>query len=160
MSKNIEQIFVANPATTVAATDLFYLGRSPYGAADDFAITGANLMASINPLSQVVNVSTSTQAMSPNTIYVADSASLVTLTLPLTAPFGSIISVVGFGPGGWKIAQNASNQVIVSPQNTSLGVAGSISSTDEFDTLTLICIVANFIWTAYGAPQSQGLTFV
>ena len=160
MSKNIQQIYVANPTTTVAATDLFYLGRSPYNTTDDFAITGANLKASINPLSQVINVTTSTQAMSPNTIYVADSAGLVTFTLPLTAPFGSILSVVGYGPGGWKIEQNASNQIIVSPQNTTLGVGGSIASTDQFDTLTLICIVADFIWTAYGAPQSQGLTYV
>ncbi len=160
MSKNINQIYTANPATTVLSTDLFYLGRSPYNATDDFAITGANLQASINPLSQVVNVTTTSQSMSPNTIYVANNAGLVTFTLPATAPFGSIISVVGYGSGGWKIAQNVSNQVIVSPQNTSLGVGGSISSTDQFDTLTLICIVTNFVWTAYGAPQSQGLTFV
>ena len=160
MSKNIEQIYTANPATTVLGTDLFYLGRSPYNTADDFAITGSNLMASINPLSQVVDVTTTSQAMSPNTIYVANNAGLVTLTLPTAAPFGSIVSIVGFGSGGWKLAQNISNQVIISPQNTSLGIGGSVSSTDQFDSLTLICIVTNFIWTAYGAPQTQGLTFV
>lgn len=160
MSQNIEQIYVANPTTTVQATDLFYLGRSPYGITDDFAINGANLKISLNPLSNVVDVTSTTQQMSANTIYVSDNLGLVTLTLPLTAPFGSIISVVGFSPGGWKIAQNASNQVIVSPQNTSLGLAGSLSSTDNFDSITLICVVADFIWTAFGAPQSQGLTFV
>jgi len=46
MSLNIQQIYTANPATNVQSTDLFYLGRSPYGTSDDYAITGANLLAS------------------------------------------------------------------------------------------------------------------
>lgn len=47
MSQNIQQIFVANPAASMVATDLLYLGRSPYNAADDFAITFANFVLSI-----------------------------------------------------------------------------------------------------------------
>ena len=47
MSQNIQQIFVANPASTMISTDLLYLGRSPYNTADDFAITFANFTASI-----------------------------------------------------------------------------------------------------------------
>lgn len=109
---------------------------------------------------QVVDVTGTTQQMAPNTIYVANNAGLVTLTLPLTAAFGSIISVVGYGSGGWKIAQNASNQIIISPQVTTLGTGGSLASSDAYDSITLICIVQNFIWNAFGSPQSQGLTFV
>ena len=47
MSQNIQQIFVANPASSMVSTDLLYLGRSPYNASDDFAITFANFVASI-----------------------------------------------------------------------------------------------------------------
>ena len=47
MAQNINQIFIANPATSMVSTDLLYLGRSPYAAADDFAITWANIVASI-----------------------------------------------------------------------------------------------------------------
>ena len=47
MSQNIQQIFVANPASSMVSTDLLYLGRSPYGPTDDFAITFANFVASI-----------------------------------------------------------------------------------------------------------------
>lgn len=47
MSSNIQQIFVANPAVAMLSNDLLYLGRSPYGASDDFAITFANMRASI-----------------------------------------------------------------------------------------------------------------
>jgi len=38
MSKNIEQVYVANPITTNASTDLMYFGQSPYGVNDDAAM--------------------------------------------------------------------------------------------------------------------------
>jgi hypothetical protein len=45
MSKNIEQVYVANPITTNASTDLMYFGQSPYGAGNDAAMTYANFSA-------------------------------------------------------------------------------------------------------------------
>lgn len=42
MSKNIEQVFVANPITSNASTDLMYFGQSPYGVGNDAAMTYAN----------------------------------------------------------------------------------------------------------------------
>lgn len=45
MSKNIDQIFVANPITSNASTDLMYFGQSPYGAGNDAAMTFANFSA-------------------------------------------------------------------------------------------------------------------
>ena len=37
MSKDIHQIFIANPALSILDTDLFYLGRSPYSTTNDLA---------------------------------------------------------------------------------------------------------------------------
>lgn len=45
MSKNIDQIFIANPITSNASTDLMYFGQSPYGAGNDAAMTYANFSA-------------------------------------------------------------------------------------------------------------------
>lgn len=45
MSKNIDQIFIANPITTNASTDLMYFGQSPYGAGNDAAMTYLNFAA-------------------------------------------------------------------------------------------------------------------
>jgi hypothetical protein len=42
MSKNINQVFIANPITTNADTDLMYFGQSPYGVTDDAAMTYLN----------------------------------------------------------------------------------------------------------------------
>lgn len=54
MSETIYQIFQANPTTSAASTDLIYLGKSPYNASDDSAISFANLVASISlPLTSI-----------------------------------------------------------------------------------------------------------
>lgn len=47
MSKNINQVFGTNPATSMQDTDLFYLGRAPYGLTNDMAILWSNVVASI-----------------------------------------------------------------------------------------------------------------
>jgi hypothetical protein len=45
MSKNIQQVFVANPITSNTSTDLMYFGQSPYGLTNDAAMTYANFSA-------------------------------------------------------------------------------------------------------------------
>lgn len=47
MSKNLHQVFLANPASSMNATDEMYLIRSPFGVGDDMGITWANILASI-----------------------------------------------------------------------------------------------------------------
>ncbi len=60
---------------------------------------------------------TANTQMAANNGYIANSASLITLTLPLSANinFGDIIRVTGMGAGGWKIAQNASQRILTGP---------------------------------------------
>src|ERR1700689_1937979 len=45
MSKNIFQVFTANPITSNAATDLMYFGQSPYGVGNDAAMLYSNFSA-------------------------------------------------------------------------------------------------------------------
>lgn len=94
-----------------------------------------------------VNVSATTQAMAINTGYVADNGALVTLTLPSTAAFGSVIALVGKGAGGWRIAQNAGQQIICGQNSTTSGAGGSVSSTNRRDTIYLICTSADTEFT-------------
>jgi len=49
MSQNIEQIYIANPITSNAGTDLMYFGQSPYGAGDDAAMLYSNFSAQFIP---------------------------------------------------------------------------------------------------------------
>jgi hypothetical protein len=92
--------------------------------------------------------------------YVPDNVALCTLTLPATAAFGTAITIVGLGSGGWKIAQNASQIIHVGSSATTTGVGGSLASTNRYDSIDLVCVVANTTWVAWGAPQSSGLTIV
>lgn len=107
-----------------------------------------------------VNVTTASQIMAPETGYVANNGALVTLTLPVTAAFGTEISIQGFGAGGWVIAQNAGQSIHVGSSVTTVGAGGSLASTNRYDSINLLCVVANTTWTAIGAPQSAGLTII
>lgn len=92
------------------------------------------------------DVTSTSQSMSANSGYIADNASLVTLTLPSTAVQGSIISVCGNGAGGWSIAQNASQNIKFGNQTTTTGTGGSLASTNRYDGVSLLCTVANTTW--------------
>jgi hypothetical protein len=105
-----------------------------------------------------VDVTGVTQAMSENTGYVADNGSVVTLTLPSTCSFGSIISVVGKGNGGWIIAQNSGQQIFFGDQMTTLGVSGTLESNHPKDVCKLLCVTTD---TEFEVISSIGnITFI
>jgi hypothetical protein len=106
------------------------------------------------------NVTGTTQAGAADSGYVSDNASLVTITLPATAAFGTAFSIIGAGAGGWKIAQNAGQNVQVGNVSSTVGVTGSVASTNQFDSIDLLCTVSNTTWTTLGAPQGSALTIV
>jgi hypothetical protein len=98
-------------------------------------------------------VTGTSQAMVADNGYVANNAGLVTLTLPPTAAFGTVTNVMGKGAGGWLIAQNAGQSIILGSSTTTVGVGGSLASTNYADSIQLICIEADLIFAALGAPQ-------
>ena len=100
-------------------------------------------------------VTGTTQAMAINSGYVSNNAGLVTLTLPSTAAVGSIIQMQGLGAGGWQIAQNASQLIHIGADVTTTGTAGFLASTNQYDSLTLLCVIANTTWTVLGGPQGN-----
>lgn len=94
-----------------------------------------------------------------NNGYVTDNgASLVTYTLPTTAALGTVIQIAGFSSGGWKIAQNASQLIHFGSSVTTTGTGGSLASSNTFDQVTIVCVVANTTWCVTSAVGN--LTFV
>ncbi len=93
--------------------------------------------------------------MTPDTGYVADRSSLVTFTLPVTAAFGTVLYLQGFGSGGWQVNQNASQQIIIGTSLSTVGAGGSIASTDRYDSIALLCVTANTTWCALSGPQGN-----
>lgn len=93
-----------------------------------------------------VDVTGTSQTMAINTGYIADNAGLVTLTLPTTAAQGTVLRVAGNGAGGWLIAQGSGQSIKIGNQTTSTGAGGSLASTNRYDQLELLCVVANTTW--------------
>lgn len=76
MSKNIAQIYAANPSTTILGTDLIYIGKSPFGAGNNSAILWSNVLLNV---------------YSPaNSVYVAKNGIDATGRGSFTAPFLTI----------------------------------------------------------------------
>lgn len=90
--------------------------------------------------------------------YVSENAALTTFTLPTTAAFGDFYIITGVGNGGWTLAQNASQLVILGKVTSTVGAGGSISSTRPSDTLQILCVATN---TSFKAIDWDGnLTIV
>lgn len=145
---------------TAAGTDgQLIIGAT--GAAPAFAdLTSSGGTITITPGANTLNIDvasgggmlqwtevTGTSAnMAVNNGYIANNAGLVTLTLPVTAVIGDIIRVTGKGTGGWSIAQNAGQTIFFGTSTTTTGVAGSLDSTEDRDTVELVCVTANDDW--------------
>jgi hypothetical protein len=89
--------------------------------------------------------------MAANMGYNANSASLVSLALPGTAAFGSTIQVSAFGVGGFTITQGAGQTVHFGDISTTTGTGGSISSSSQYDTITIFCSAVNTDFTVTSA---------
>jgi hypothetical protein len=95
------------------------------------------------------NVTISTQLLAVNQGYMTNDVSLlVTYTLPTTAAIGTIISIAGNSSNGWTIAQNASQNIQVGSVSSTIGATGTVSSSNRYDQISLLCVVANTTWVA------------
>lgn len=81
-------------------------------------------------------------ALSVNTSYTNTKAGLLTVTLPDGTANDEIV-LIGDGAGGWIIDQtDAAHQIFVGNTNTTLGVAGSLASTNNGDCVSIRCLSA------------------
>ena len=72
----------------------------------------------------------------------ATPANLTTLTLPASPILGDTIAVNGYTAGGWKIAQNAGQQIFIGALSTTIGTGGYIASTGSKDAIRITCVTA------------------
>lgn len=102
--------------------------------------------------------STGTVTAAANNGYLITDASLVTVTLPTTIAQLSIIQIAGYGAGGWTIAQNSGQEIFFGDVHTTSGTGGSLSSSNQYDQVTLMCTVANTTFVVLSALGN--LTYV
>lgn len=99
-----------------------------------------------------------TQAGVVNAAYVTNNAALVTVTIPDTAAVGDILRVVGKGAGGWRVSQNAAENINYGVGTTTTGIGGYLASTARYDSVELVCTVANTTWTV--SSSIGNITFI
>jgi len=130
---------------------------APTNATDVVRKQELDLKADISSLTQIVEISGTSQVGAVNTIYIPHNAALTTISLPATATAGALFSIVGEGAGGWRISQNTGQIIVAVGATTTSGSSGSISSTNANCTVTLRYTNTNK-WTI---SASQGtLTFL
>lgn len=117
--------------------------------------TGSISISATGVANNFVIVTGTSQSMLSNTRYRSNNSSLVTLTLPSISNPGDLLSISGMGTGGFKIAQNSGNQIFLGTSSTTLGITGSLQSTNQYDSIWLECLTTNANWAALGAPQGN-----
>ena len=115
-----------------------------------FSGNGGGLTNLPTALKWQVVAGTSQQAQTNNG-YVANSAALVTITLPASPAIGAIVRVSGAGAGGWKIAQNAGQSII----GANLGLVGT-TWTPRASTLNWRCLASSSDGTKLVAGADNG----
>ena len=86
-------------------------------------------------------------AMAIDSGYIPTNVGLTTFTLPAVAIVGDYIEIAGESAAGWIITQNAGQYINFGNVVTTVGVGGSLASTNAFDTVRLVCRVANDGWS-------------
>lgn len=156
-SFNINGIVISNTTTTGALASLTMTngqliigstGNPPVAATltagTGVSITNASNAITVNAVGGGVTWTVTTVDASAvgNNGYIANKAGLLTMTLPASGTVGEIISITGINTAlGWKIAQNANQQIFFGTSSTTLGATGSLASAAIRDTVTLVCVV-------------------
>lgn len=145
------QVWLGNGTATPALTTLIAgtnMTLTPGSGTLTFASTAADPSATVlaNPTSSV--------ALAANTTYIATNTSvgITTFTLPVSPTPGNFYEIVGSGTQGWKVAQNAGQQITFGALTTTTGTGGSISSNTAADSIIVYCQTS----TAFIAQSIQG----
>jgi hypothetical protein len=79
--------------------------------------------------------------------YIANKAGVLTFTLPATCAVGKTFRITGMNTAlGWKIAQNAGQQIFFGNAATTSGATGYLQSSATYDAVELVCNVVDTSW--------------
>ncbi len=141
---NQANTFYAQISAGAMASSISWVWPVADGTAGQFLSTNASGVLSFASASGGLawnDQTTTPVTMVINNGYIANNAGLVTLNMPATAVVGSVFSVVGQGAGGWLIQMNTGQVANLGSSPTTS--AGSLASTNRYDSIELICTVAN-----------------
>ncbi len=100
----------------------------------------------------IIDQNTNTAILASGFTYICDNGNvLITFSLPALATLGDIYTIVGGSLGGWTVDQNALQTIHMGNQDTTIGIAGGIASTNRYDCVIIQCVQANSSFVIRGA---------
>lgn len=152
---------VAGALTSVQPTSTGQIYLPCFVADDDhsgYFYTSSGIAIS-SPTEFNWTVVTTNTTLATNNGYFANSAGNINFTLPATFNVGDVIQIAGVSTGSWAVLQNAGQSILVGALGaTTIGVGGSLASTNAHDSIELIGYVANT--TLYLKPTEGSITVV
>lgn len=114
------------------------------GMSVGLAANALTLTCTANALIPWATVNADAALVNNNAYINIKTPALLTMTLPAAAAVGTMIILQGsaVGDGGWKITTGGGQNIQVGNQNA----ATSIASSDDNDSVTMICTVADTTW--------------
>lgn len=136
--------------STTSASSLITNNGVCHFNSGDFSIDANGFVSIISGGFKWNNVTSTSATMAAENGYQTNNAGLVTVTLPSTASstFGDTIKIMGLGAGGWSIAQLAGQQIQVGSSGSTVGVGGSVASTNRYDAIELVYSTTSGLWRA------------
>ena len=104
------------------------------------------------------NTISSSGTLAINNGYICTAGGALSLALPAVSDIGDMIAVTLDGSTSWTITQPAGKQIRMGNIQTTLGVGGSLASTDQGDSVTMVCSVGNNKWNVISVIGN--ITFV
>jgi hypothetical protein len=143
----------------IAATDATKIGLSSFNSSD-FSVDANGFVSIISSGFTWNNVTGASATLAAENGYQANNAGLVTLTLPTTASstFGDTIKIMGLGAGGWTIAQLAGQQIQFGSSGTTVGVGGSLASTNRYDAVEIVYSTTSGLWRVVSSVGNLTVT--
>lgn len=131
------------PVSTDAFSNIDILG-GPGIIVDGTPLTNT---LTISSTSSIIDATLASYNMVADTTYITDRAAGVAYLLPAASSVGDRLGVVG-NTGTSTITQGAGQQICIGNLATTLGIAGSLTSTNDGDCLEMMCIAsgASTIW--------------
>lgn len=111
--------------------------------------SGSTITVTSGPAFTWTDITGATQTMAVKNGYITNRGGGVTYTLPATATEGDEMAVAGKS-GAWSIAQNANQQINVGSSSSTVGVGGSVASSNAGDCIRLLCTTggSSTVWRA------------
>lgn len=128
----------------------------PNGANITFVVGTGDITVTGNPGTNTLTISSTglavwstisaSQTLSVNSGYICNGGGTLSLLLPATSALGDIIEITLDGSAGFTVTQGAGQQIRMGNVTTTAGVGGSISSSQQGDSIRMVCQTANLKW--------------